>query len=202
MSMPIEVLVFDLGGVLVELDGPAIRPEWLPAGTSVMDLKSWLHSPWVRAFEQGQIEADEFAEALVTCLNLSISPDAWLAHFKVWPKGLYPGAKELLADCRKRFRTAILSNTNGLHWPRMMQEMGLAKWVDQPFASHLLGLAKPDPAIFQRVQEMLGVGSAAIGFFDDNADNVAAARACGWNSWQVKGIDSIIDILNSPQLSA
>ena len=195
--MGIEVLVFDLGGVLVELDGPAIRPEWLPPGTTAQDLKAWLHSPLVRDFERGHISAEPFAQALVSQMRLNISAEHWLAHFSAWPKGLFSGVEHLLAECHKKYRTAILSNTNALHWPRMMAEMGLAGMVDHPFASHLLGLAKPDPAIFYRVQGELDVDPAAIAFFDDNSENVIAARACGWQSWQVPKFNSLLEILNS-----
>jgi FMN phosphatase YigB (HAD superfamily) len=49
-------------------------------------------------------------------------------------------------------------------------------------ASHLLGLAKPDAAIFHEFARRTGFAPASIIFFDDLADNVNAARAAGWQS--------------------
>ena len=50
------------------------------------------------------------------------------------------------------------------------------------FAAHLLGLAKPDRTIYETVTAELGVAPDQILFFDDRADNVASARACGWRA--------------------
>lgn len=45
-----------------------------------------------------------------------------------------------------------------------------------------LAANKPDPAIYHQVTDLLAVPPAQISFTDDNADNVQAARQCGWNA--------------------
>ena len=47
-----------------------------------------------------------------------------------------------------------------------------------------IGMMKPDAAIFRHHQDAFGLDPAAILFFDDNPDNVAGARAVGWNAEQ------------------
>jgi HAD superfamily hydrolase (TIGR01509 family) len=47
--------------------------------------------------------------------------------------------------------------------------------------SHRLGLQKPDPKIYLRLEQQLGYGGAQIIFFDDKVENIEAARAAGWH---------------------
>jgi len=41
-------------------------------------------------------------------------------------------------------------------------------------------LAKPDPAIYRLAEQRFGHAAHDLLFIDDRADNIAAARACGW----------------------
>ena len=85
-------------------------------------------------------------------------------------------------------RTAALCNVNDYEWARLFPEppaVGdfptLARIPDR-FGSHLLGLAKPDPRIYREVERGTGCAGETILFFDDRAENVEAARACGWTA--------------------
>ena len=80
-----------------------------------------------------------------------------------------------------RVRTACLSNTNRAHWTLMQRGAFPAFQALQiRHASHILGVAKPSPAIYRAFEERTGRSGAEILFFDDREDNVDAARAAGW----------------------
>jgi len=51
---------------------------------------------------------------------------------------------------------------------------------DQFFVSGHLGVTKPDPGIYEIVEARCGVAPERLLFTDDRADNIAAARARGW----------------------
>jgi len=51
---------------------------------------------------------------------------------------------------------------------------------DRAYVSGHLGLIKPDPAIYAAVEQDCGLDPAGLLFADDRADNIAAARARGW----------------------
>ena len=53
------------------------------------------------------------------------------------------------------------------------------------FASHLLGLVKPDPAIYRAVERETGHPGSRILFFDDLEANVRGAREVGWTGVRV-----------------
>lgn len=179
----VDVVVFDLGGVIVDLSGlerfllrhnidpTSFWPRWLGAGTHA-------------GFERGDIDADEFAVAFVAEFRLSISPDEFITEFTHWPSGLMPGARELVSSIN--VPTATLSNTNPIHWHGTLMT-DLATMFDRHFPSYQLGLAKPDPAIFERVVSLLEVPAPDVVFFDDNEINVVSARSVGLQAHRVDG---------------
>src|SRR5690606_21189528 len=105
-----------------------------------------------------------------------------------WPKGLFPGALELVRSIPKEYARATLSNTNEVHWPRFLAEPGFAQAFDAHFPSHQTGKLKPDAAAFQHVMEATGLAPEEILFFDDNSLNVEAASRLGLRAFRVRGV--------------
>lgn len=190
----IDVVLFDLGGVLVELGASPLPDGALPTDQSFA-LADWFRSDAAIEFEKGRNPADCFARSMIAELNLRCSADQLTEHFTRWPKGLFPGARELLQDLQRNYRLAILTNTNELHWPRFITEFGLSEYVEHIFASHQLAMAKPEPAIYRHVLRVLDTDPQRILFVDDNAANVEAALELGFTAAQVTGFDSLKQFL-------
>ena len=189
---PFDVILFDLGGVLIELAGVDRMLELCNHALSADELWArWLTSEGVRQFETGRAGPDAFGAAMLAEFGLSITAAQFLEEFTLWPKGVFPGSFELLEQLSTSYRLACLSNTNALHWPRVCDEMGLARYFESTFASHLVGMFKPDLAIFQHVVEQLGCPPARILFLDDNQLNVASARTAGMVARRVAGLSEV-----------
>lgn len=187
-----DVILFDLGGVLIELAGVERMLELCNYTLSTDELWArWLASEGVRAFESGRTGAEEFGATMLSEFTLSITAAQFLEEFTVWPKSVFPGSFELLEQLAASYRLACLSNTNALHWPRVCNELGLARYFQHTFASHLVGMLKPDLEIFQHVIEQLGYPPARILFLDDNQLNVAAARTAGMVAHRVAGLAEV-----------
>lgn len=186
---PIRLVLFDLGGVLVELSGVPVLLSWLGNCISVDELWArWVRSPSVRAFETGKVDPEAFAVQLIQEMELPIGTHEFLHAFTYWPKGLFPGALELVHRIPAQYRRAILSNTNALHWPRVMDEMGLGGAFDLSFASHIIGKFKPDAEAFEHVIAETGCHAAEILFLDDSLPNVEAAIRSGMQAVQARGV--------------
>jgi glucose-1-phosphatase len=184
----IQVLLFDVGGVLVELSGVETMLEWLGRRVTADELwRMWLQSVPVRQFETGRIDAAEFAAGVISEFGLPIEPQLFLEAFIGWPTGLYPGTLEMLARIPRSYRRAILSNTNLLHWPRVLGEMRLGAAFDNHFVSHLTGRIKPDSDAFEHVVESLGCAPAQVLFLDDNSLNIESAQRFGMHAIRVRG---------------
>ena len=70
MDEPIDVILFDLGGVLVELAGVDQMIAWSPGISTHDELwRRWLGSSAVRRFETGAIGRDDFATAVIDRLE-------------------------------------------------------------------------------------------------------------------------------------
>jgi FMN phosphatase YigB (HAD superfamily) len=185
----IRVVLFDLGGVLVELAGVPTMLGWMDNRVSPEELwKMWLRSPAVRAFETGRTDAASFADDLIAEMALPVARQKLIEEFTFWPRGLFPGALELVKQIPRRYTRATLSNSNSVHWPRLMKELQLAEAFDQHFASHLIGKIKPDEQAFRHVTRALRCAAEEILFLDDNKLNVEAAAGVGMKAIQVQGI--------------
>jgi HAD superfamily hydrolase (TIGR01509 family) len=188
----IELVCFDLGRVLVR-----ICDDWLhacavagvrpPSAGPDPAARARLHDLVCRV-EVGNFDHEAFCREAGPVLGLS--PRDVSSIWDAYTRGPYPGAVELLDDLRALgVRTACLSNTNHNHW-RLMGDPASHTYfpfdrLNHTFASHLVRLRKPDPAIYAHVEQTIGVGGEAIVFFDDLPENVAAAAARGWNAYRV-----------------
>jgi putative hydrolase of the HAD superfamily len=186
--------LFDLGGVLIRVSGIPTMMEWtgLP---SEQFWERWLASPTVRRFEAGQLSAELFASQLVSEFDLPVDASDFLNQFTNWLAGPYPGAAELLKTLTPHYRLASLSNTNALHWERMVNKMDLLEGFDFNFPSHQTGLLKPDKQAFNYVCEALDTKPEKILFLDDNQVNVDAAASFGIVSYRVQGVEGAQKIL-------
>jgi HAD superfamily hydrolase (TIGR01509 family) len=186
----IDTLIFDVGGVLVELTGVQQMLDWCGGRLSEAELwPLWLSSPGVRAFEAGRTSAEEFGEEVVREFDLCVRPDEFLKAFARWPRTLYPGAAELLRTLAPRRQLVSLSNTNVLHWNYVCDDLGLGTMFDRHFPSHQTGMMKPDREAFDFVVQSLGGRAERMLFLDDNRLNVDAARAAGLQAYRVAGVE-------------
>lgn len=195
-----RVVLFDLGGVLVENTGEQGLSSLLPYQLSRQEIWArWLASDAVRRFERGQIAPEVFAARFVEEWRLELAPAAFMEAFATWPRGLFDGAAALVRDLRAQHRVACLTNNNAVHWARFPE---LPELFDSIFASHLTGFLKPDPEAFEHVLRELDVRADAVWFFDDLLQNVEAARKVGIRAVQVRTFAEVEPALRAEGLHA
>jgi glucose-1-phosphatase len=191
-SGDIRCVVFDVGGVLVEVGGIAPMLRWMRNTTDADGLwHAWLHSAAVRDFERGRIDTETFGARLVAEFELTVGAQEFLEGFVAWANGPLPGAHALLEQVRPGIVRATLSNSNALHWPRIMRDMDFERHFDHHFASHLIDRIKPDHDAFDHVATTVGVEPRAILFVDDNQINVDAACAFGMQAKRCVGPEAV-----------
>lgn len=188
----IDYIVFDLGGVLVELTGVPTVLGWMNNRVKEDEMwRMWLLSPAIRNFESGKISKEEFASSIIQEFEFQVDEEKFIEEFILFPKGFYPGAEELLAALKDRFSLACLSNTNELHWNRLCVESEVEKLFQYNFLSHKTGFMKPDKEAFLHVINELKTDPERILFFDDNQMNVDAALSFGIKAVRVKGFSEL-----------
>jgi putative hydrolase of the HAD superfamily len=191
----IDFVLFDLGGVLIEMGDVSSLQEIVAFVDNDEQWHQWLASPWVRRFEKGECSATEFSTGVVSEWGLDLAPERFLEIFRDWPIGPYPEAPELLVEVQQSVQIGCLSNTNTLHWEHQISMWPMLDMFDFRFLSFELGLAKPDEAIFHAVADRLPFSRDRILYFDDVQVNSQAARSFGFQSEHVRGIDEVRTVL-------
>ena len=191
----IKTLVFDLGGVLVDLDPTACIQAFsklgLPITTRVTteDLnrqgmpKEGKLAELIKATDAGQICEKEFIEKLQPLCTPGTSPqeirDAFCSII-VFHAHRFQWLKEL----KKHYTIYLLSNIGDLHWAhtqRLVREAGIdmEECFDKCFLSYQLKQTKPDPCIYNTLLQETGLNPAETLYIDDLADNIEAGRKIG-----------------------
>lgn len=198
--MTIDVVLFDLGGVLIELGGMSDITAFADERDEGEIWRRWLGCPWVRSFERGQCSAEDFGRGMVESWSMPVTPEDFLEAFALWPKGLLPGARELVEATAARTRIACLSNTNSIHTERQWTEFGIDSLFDGLYFSHEMGRVKPDAEAFDFAIDALDCPRERVLFLDDNQINVDGARAAGLVSERAVGPNEARAILESHRI--
>ncbi|MDO5756981.1 MAG: HAD family phosphatase [Rhodobacterales bacterium] len=92
-----------------------------------------------------------------------------------------PGSVRLLRALRARgVPVFALSNFGAENFPLSAAQFPFLTEFDRAYISGPMGMAKPDPAIYAAVEADCGIAPARLLFTDDRAENIAVARARGW----------------------
>ena len=183
-----SVLVFDMGGVLYDFQGDRLVAEHSRRP------RRWrreeVQQRWPElalGFETGTCSEAAFAEAILQHYDLALDSTTFLRAFRDAAVGFYDGALALLGELGARYSLLSLSNTNPLQWSKVLHDLGTGDPFRAHHPSHVSGFHKPDRRAFEALASTLPEG-AECHFFDDRADNVAAAAALGWRARRVRGI--------------
>ena len=188
----VKVLLFDLGGVLIDFAGLREVGRYLPGTPSPLEIRErWIGSEALCKFESGEISKDDFVLFFIEEWGLPLRPDEFEDLFVSWIKGPLPGTNALLCGLQKKFQLACLSNTNMLHWDFMLDKCNLKNQLQYHYASHLIGELKPNRQAFEYVCADLKVHPEQVVFFDDGLENVEGALKAGLKAYQVDGPASI-----------
>lgn len=190
----IEAVLFDMGGVLVQLD--SLENVLGPSGLTPDEIwDAWILSAAVQQFERGQCSVEHFADTILAEMRLEGTAAEFIERFVAFPRGLYPGAEELVASVPAGVTTAVLSNTSALHWENQESADIIQRMCHRSYLSYELGLAKPEREIFDHAVADLALAPEQILFIDDNMINVDGAATTGMQAGLAKGPEEAADVL-------
>lgn len=185
----VEVLLFDLGDVVFEVDFTRAFAHW---GAAAGVDPNVLAGRFVRGdtefrFERGEIDGAEFFGGLRAEMGVDLGDDALEAGWNAIFTHVLPGVPALLdVAIASGLPCWALSNTNASHvtvWPDHFADV-LARF-EAVLTSHELGHRKPEPAAYRAALAMIGCAPESVLFLDDLAENVLAARAVGMQAVRV-----------------
>lgn len=196
--MDISAIIFDFGGVMVPfVEAASIVEEEARMGLAPGSLAEllWASPEWRQA-EVGAITDEEYWRRLGA--RLGMHTDEEIADFA---RGLFGDVKadprmvELVEEVRGQYRTGLLSNATDI-LPRLLREhYHFAGLFQVEVISAVVGLTKPNPAIYRLALERLETEPEATVFIDDLEANVQAAAAMGIKAIQFTGYEALLPAL-------
>jgi putative hydrolase of the HAD superfamily len=177
----IEVLIFDLGKVIIDFDFQrsieavlAFEPASLPRIREVMED----HDLLVK-YETGQISSVEFYRKVCGQLGLVCS----MEEFKrIWGAMFLPEpllSEEFLFSLAQRYKLLLLSNTSELHFNYVWENYPILRFFSGQVLSYRERSMKPDDQIYRAAIQAAQVNPRKIFFTDDRLENVEAAIQMG-----------------------
>jgi glucose-1-phosphatase len=198
MAEAIEALLFDLGGVIMDVDFARVTRRWAAHAGCAPQRLADLYTPddAYRQHERGAISDAEYFAALRQSLGIDISDEQFLDGWNAIFDGVIPGVDDWLEAACARLPSYAFSNTNPAHerfWSVKYHET--LKPLRKVFVSSIIGLRKPDKAAFDHVAREMGVAPQRILFFDDALTNVEGARAAGLQAVHVRSNADVVAAL-------
>lgn len=181
---PIQTIIFDLGGVLIDWNPRYLYRQLLPDEDAVSHfLEHIATGDWNEEQDAGRTLA-EGTELLVA---QHPQHEALIrAFYGRWPEmlgGPIPGTVDLF----RRLKAAgwplyALTNWSAETWPVALERYDFLGWFDGVLVSGAERMRKPNPAFYQLLEQRFSIELATSLFIDDNLRNVEAARALGMRS--------------------
>jgi epoxide hydrolase-like predicted phosphatase len=190
-----DLIIFDLGRVLVDFNFRLVIQKLARyTRKSEKEIRHFfVTTPLWDTFERGGIEPGPFFNALKK--ELRLEGLTFQSFLPIWNE-IFTEKHDTVAIARKlkgRYRLAILSNVNILHWEHVLDRHAFIKWFDHPIASYAVGYRKPEIDIYRLTLHRAGVSPERAVFIDDVESHIRAAKSLGIRAHQ---------FISAPQLLA
>ena len=183
----IKNIIFDMGGVLVEIQRERAIRNFKAIGLSDADkfIDDYHHKGMFIAFENGSVDCVEFCRLLCQYTGKAV-PEKAIEN--AWKSMIDPPSSnklEYLQELRKTYKLLLLTNNNPyiFNWAcsQGFTSFGnaLSDYFDNIYVSYRMKCTKPGLKIFQMMIEDAGIVPAESLFIDDSLQNIQAASACG-----------------------
>ncbi len=187
--MAIRAVIFDFGGVLVRTEDRTSRQQLAERlGMSYQELSEVVFdSETARQSALGEISADEAWEIIRKKLGLTPEELASMREQFWGGDVLDTELIDFLRELKGDYQIALLSNAGNDLRQALEEEWQISDVFDLIVISAEVGLAKPDPKVYQHILEQLGIEPHEAVFVDDFIENVNAASAAGMYAIHFKG---------------
>ncbi len=207
--MDFKTIIFDFGGVVIDIDPQLTIDEFKKLGMSDSDtfLKPGFINNVIRKFERGILTPEVFrdkvrAEAGINFTDQQID-DAWNALLFDIPAERI----EVIEEVKENHKILLLSNSNEIHYDLYVRDLQLRfgyrefdELFDKAYFSFDLHLSKPDVEIYEFVMYQHKLNPDETLFIDDNIDNINTAKSLGWKTFHLESPNRIRDIFTKGRL--
>ena len=194
MSVKIKNIIFDLGGVILDIDETIVYKELEKMGISTSELThSKEFMDIMSKFDTGIYTAPTFRKKTKALLGQEKMTDQkfdslWNAMLLDIPRERI----EAIEKVKKHYKIFLMSNSNEIHYDLYVRDLQLRFGYNEfdelfnksyfSFAEHL---EKPDPRFFELILDHEGLLPEETLFIDDTEANINVAKSLGINTYHI-----------------
>ena len=195
----ITTLIFDFGGVLIDLDLERCIQGFKDLGVKDFgnNLNNYGQKGFFLEFEKGHLSIEQFRDEIRKQAQIPLTDteidEAWCLFLCDVPDR----KMEILLELKNKFRLLLLSNTNPLHINKPAKNefarfgLDIRDVFDKCYLSYEMGMAKPDAEIFQAMLADAGVTPEECLFLDDGFKNIEQAAKLGIQTYLVEANEDL-----------
>ena len=194
---PIRVVLFDLGNVLAKIDFDAF---WRALGLKSVDAQSPYaagYASWTRLYETGHLSTATYLHELRALFQNRFAEQELGSAFGGILLDPIPGMCELVAKVSQSHLTALVSNTNEIHYRISIERYEVLRFLQKHFLSYRLQSMKPAKEFYEAIIRDIGCDPVELFFVDDLSVNVEAARAAGFRGVRFENTDQLAGALRA-----
>lgn len=200
--MTVKNIIFDLGGVILDLDFERMTQQFYKLG--IPDFEDYFtlkkQVDFFEALELGLITPEGFCDRLREEAKVDVDNEAIEEAWNLILKDFSSERMNYLERISEKYNIFLFSNTNSIHAKcfekRCLEQTGrtLESYFKQVFYSNSLHLRKPDMVAFKEVLERSGLQAAETLFIDDNLANIVGAQKVGLQTIHLQKPQTILDL--------
>ena len=200
----VRTVIFDLGGVLLNLDPNRTRQAMVDLGIGHFEQLFTVHkaTDLFNRLETGGVEPRTFVETLVREADRPVTGpeivDAWNAMLLDYRQD----SLRFIEQLKQRQHVLLFSNTNAIHYESFQRTLRettpwrrLEDLFHTSYFSHILGRRKPEPTAYEAIVEEQELDPGTTLFIDDNLQNVLGARSAGLMAHHLLPEESVEGVL-------
>ena len=194
MSVKIKNIIFDLGGVVLDIDENIVYKELEKIGISTSELAhSKEFMDIMSKFDTGIYTAPTFRKKMKALIGQEKMTDQ--RFDAIWNSMLLDIPRErieAIEKVKKHYKIFLMSNTNVIHYDLYVRDLQLRFGYNEfdelfnksyfSFAEHL---EKPDPRFFELILDHEGLMPEETLFIDDSKKNIEAAQTLGIRTYHI-----------------
>lgn len=200
---PIKNIIFDLGGIFMNLDFNLTQQAFVDLGISEFAQMFTQHhvNDLFEELETGKISEEAFYEKFRTATHSELSNEqiktAWNALILDFP----PERMQWLDTIRHKYNVYLFSNTNRIHYDAFTEIVkrenncaNFNQYFIKAYYSHELGLRKPYVESFQKILEEQRLLASETLFIDDTYINIEGAMMAGMQTVHLVAPLTVLDL--------
>ena len=200
MSQPIKVLLFDLGGVVIDIsfdNGLGVWSNYSNIDPSILKSR-WSQNEAYEQHERGEITGTEYFESLRKSLGINLSDDEFIEGWNAIMIGQISPTVQLLKDLENKIPLYAFSNINTTHFAELTKTYSAALTsFEEIYCSFKMGMRKPELDSYRFVASEMNCNLNEILFFDDTEINVSVAEELGMQAVLVNSSDDVLNAVKT-----